>query len=118
MKEFTKEDLKPCMLVKLRSGCVYYVIETRSDGLMLLDMLDENAFSIKEHFDINLKNYLSNEDDIVEVYGFSNYVFKQYETFFREQSWSREKYENELAIKIIESRIEELEVRLKELKNN
>lgn len=71
MSEFTKADLKPCMVVVLKDGSVNIVTQYKND-IALIDYNDKwdglNRYSDDLHCKGN-DNY-----DVVQIYGFSEYI--------------------------------------------
>lgn len=72
MSEFTKADLKPCMVVVRRNGCVAGIIELQ-DGINLQTANGSTLCLINEYGDDLTKTNLGfcgRAHDIMQVYGF------------------------------------------------
>ena len=75
MSEFTKADLKPCMVVVRRNGVIAGVVENKN-GLCLQNARKTILCYMSEYRDdLKKKDIKDSEFDIVRVYGFGLYEF-------------------------------------------
>lgn len=116
-KEFTLDDLKPCMVVKLRDGDFYLVSQTEFG----LGLVYNNNFLYFDDYKKDLtRNTTRNNYDIVSVYGFrKDYMIYSLETtdIQRELLWKRtEKSAKDIEIEKIQSDIQKLQDKLEKLK--
>ena len=113
----SRELVKPCMIVKLRSG-EFAKIE-QIQGRMSLYILNQGHSWMNFNYDENLNFHdkMWQHWDIVEVYGFSDYGSREHinSIKYRPLIWKR-KTENELEIERLQSEIKEREEKIKELK--
>ena len=81
VKEFTKADLKPCMVVILRSGDICRIEQLRNK-LVICNSRNENSWNALRYDENLLYTGVNGSGwDIMEVYGFGdvgsvNYLFK------------------------------------------
>ena len=116
VNEFTKEDLKPCMVVALRCGMLALVAET-SRGI-IFEIENGTSLLYYSGFNDDLTEEHNKNNDIIRVYGYSSYLFKANELSEagRELLWEREeKSQIQIEIESIEAEQRILAEKNKEL---
>jgi hypothetical protein len=90
-QEFAKEDLKPCMVVKFRTGELGLVVQTQYRGICIRFQNSDNFLYLSEYMENLKKNDGFNCFDIIQVYGFSEFVSEsmRLNTENRELLWER-----------------------------
>lgn len=101
--DFTKEDLKPGYLVRLKDGHLYMAMLSQN-GLALNDRI---GWVSTQNLDENLCDLSDDNFSIVEVYGYSKYEYKvlDLDTSTRELLWKREEGKKEMTISEIEKEL-------------
>ena len=117
--EFSKSDLKPCMVVKVRSGDLYIVAQYKS-GLSLiskdgwLDLYNYNSDLIRER-----RYEWSNDFDIMEVYDLNEYESHAMDisTNNRDLLFKREEQSpRDIKIKELQDKMDAIKREMEELK--
>lgn len=114
--EFTKSDLKPCMVVRLRDDRLSIVSES-SEGLCINS--DKGAFFIFSDYDDEMTCSYGQAYDIVEIYGFrcSPYHANEISTDKRDLLYKRtELSARDIKIKELQSKMDALKLEMEELK--
>lgn len=122
IKGFTKSDLKPCMLVKLRNGNMGSVVQTQQ-GLSICNCSCDSSWNPLKDYNDNLVHIgtCGHDWDIMEVYGYalggskgSMFTYK-----FRDCLWKREeKSEKDLKIEELQAKAKEIQDELEKLKED
>lgn len=116
VNEFTKEDLKPCMVVALRCGILALVTESTNGTIIQIEECQSILYL--SGFKDDLTEEHNKNNDIIRVYGYSSYLFKANELSEtgRELLWEREeKSQVQIEIESIEAEQRILAVKSKEL---
>lgn len=87
---FTLSDLKPCMVVKERDGKTAIISMSQDDGMVM--NFDDGCWGGLGNYSDTLESSVTNQHDIVEVYGFSEYghLANKISTEYRELLFKRE----------------------------
>ena len=117
--QFSKSDLKPCMVVKLRNGELFIVSESK-DGLCLA--MEFGHMSLKSYNEaiLCIGGYKSDSEyDIIEVYSLrdTNYHSNEISTDNRELLFKREEQSpRDIKIKELQDKMDEIKREMEELK--
>lgn len=118
-KKFTKEDLKPCMVVKLRNGDLKLIVDSRNGLSFNGD--DNNYIKLSSYtYDLIYESYGGyDEFDIIEVYGLNYFqsLANKISKHNRDLLFRRtEPSARDIKIKELQDKMDELKREMEELK--
>lgn len=98
---FTKEDLKPGLVIQYKNG-KYAMILPTIRGLIAIDEDSTYTELASLTYDLKISNAREDEYDVTKVYGFSKYCFNAHKIGIdhRELLWEREKDEEKINEKV------------------
>jgi hypothetical protein len=108
--QFTKADLKPCMVVILRNSHLYMVGMTKN-GEICLDRMDGYRASYWKELKDDMRSSVNNDFDIVKVYSSTDYASNCHilSTSNRELLWERiEKSPQQIKLEELENKQREI----------